>query len=80
MVKNRPANVGDVTHAGLIPGWEDPLGEGRATHSSTLPGESQGQRSLVGYSPWGQKESDMTERLRTHALLPASTLHVPGLV
>ena len=26
-----------------------------------LPGESQGQRSLVGYSPWGHKESDVTE-------------------
>ena len=26
-----------------------------------LPGESHGQRSLVGYSPWGCKESDMTE-------------------
>ena len=25
------------------------------------PGESQGQGSLVGYSPWGCKESDMTE-------------------
>ena len=30
-----------------------------------LPGESHGQRSLVGYSPWGCKESGMTERL-TH--------------
>ena len=28
-----------------------------------LPGESHGQRSLVGYSPWGLKESDMTEQL-----------------
>ena len=28
-----------------------------------LPGESHGQRSLVGYSPWGCKESDVTERL-----------------
>ena len=26
-----------------------------------LPGESQGQRSLAGYSPWGRKESDTTE-------------------
>ena len=26
-----------------------------------LPGESQGLRSLVGYSPWGRKESDMTD-------------------
>ena len=28
-----------------------------------LPGKSHGWRSLVGYSPWGRKESDMTERL-----------------
>ena len=28
-----------------------------------LPGDSQGQGSLVGYSPWGRKESDTTERL-----------------
>ena len=28
-----------------------------------LPGKSHGQRSLVGCSPWGCKESDMTERL-----------------
>ena len=28
-----------------------------------LPGESYGWRSLVGYNPWGCKESDMTEQL-----------------
>ena len=28
-----------------------------------LPGEFHGQRSLAGYSPWGCKESDMTEQL-----------------
>ena len=32
-------------------GRDDPLEEGMATHSSILPGESSGQRSLVGYSP-----------------------------
>ena len=32
-----------------------------ATHSSVLPGESQGRRSLVGYHQWGHTESDMTE-------------------
>ena len=31
-----------------------------------LPGESHGQRSLAGYSPWGGKESDTTERLSHH--------------
>ena len=33
-----------------------------------LPGESQGQRKLSGYSPWGQKVSDMSEQLSTHML------------
>ena len=32
-----------------------------ATYSNILPGESHGQRSLAGYSPWGHKELDMTE-------------------
>ena len=31
-----------------------------------LPGESHGWKSLVGYSPQGRKESDMTERLHFH--------------
>ena len=31
-----------------------------------LPGKSQGRRSLVGCSPWGHEESDMTERLHFH--------------
>ena len=40
-------------------GWEDPLEEGMATHSSILAmGKPHGQRSLAGYSPWGYKESD----------------------
>ena len=32
-----------------------------------LPGKFHGQRSLVGYSPWGRKELDMTERLNNEA-------------
>ena len=32
-----------------------------ATHASVLPGESQGQGSLVGYRLWGRIESDTTE-------------------
>ena len=38
-------------------GWEDPLEKGMATHCSVLPGEFHGQRSLVGYSPWGRKDT-----------------------
>ena len=42
-------------------GWEGPLEVGMATHSSILAREFHGQRKLVGYSPWGCKESDTTE-------------------
>ena len=38
-------------------GYDNYLEEDMATHSSILPGEFHGQRSLVGYSPWGQKET-----------------------
>ena len=44
-------------------GWEDPLEKEMATHSSTLAWKIHGQRSLVCYSPWGHRESDMTEQL-----------------
>ena len=44
-------------------GQEDPLEKELAPHSSTLAEKSHGQRSLVGYSPWGCKESDTTEQL-----------------
>ena len=44
-------------------GQEDPLEKRMATHSSILPREFRGQRSLAGYSPWGHRESDTTEQL-----------------
>ena len=34
-----------------------------------LPGESCGQRTLVGYSPWGCKESDTTKRLNNNIFI-----------
>ena len=37
---------------------DDPLEEGMATHSSILAWRIHGQRSLVGCSPWGHKESE----------------------
>ena len=63
MVKNLPANAGGLRDVGLIPGSEDPLEEGMASQCSPvfLLGDSHGQRSLGGYSPWGRKESDTTE-------------------
>ena len=43
-------------------GQEDLLEWKRQSTPVFLPGKSDGQRSLVGYSPWGCKESDMAER------------------
>ena len=48
-------------------GWEDPLEKEMGTHSSILAWKSHGWRTLVGYSPWGSKESNLIERL--HFLL-----------
>ena len=36
VAKNQPADAGDIREAGSIPGGEDPLEEGMATHSSIL--------------------------------------------
>ena len=46
-------------------GREDPLGKEIATHFSILAWTIPGQRSLVGYSPRGRKESDTTEQLHS---------------
>ena len=45
------------------------IGEGNGNPLLFLPGESHGWSSLVGYSPWGRKESDTTERLHFHFTL-----------
>ena len=55
-------NEGDL---GSIPGSERSPGEGNG-NQVFLPGESHGQRSLAGCSPWGRKESGRTERLHFH--------------
>ena len=46
-------------------GWEDLLKEEMKPHFSILAWESDGQRSLEGYSPWDCNKSDMTEHLST---------------
>ena len=64
MVKTSACNAGDpgsVSGLGRFP-WRR---KGQPT-PVFLPGQSHGQRSLVGYSPWGHKEWDMTERLHFH--------------
>ena len=47
-------------------GWEDPLRRKWQPTPVLLPGKSHGWRSMVGYSPWGHKELDTTERLHFH--------------
>ena len=72
VVKNLPANEGVRGPSGSIPGLRRAPGEGNGTHSIFLAWEIHGQRSLVGYSPWGHKELDMTEQLSmypTHQIL-----------
>ena len=65
MGKNLPANAGD---ADSIPGLGRSPGERNGNPTPVvLSGKSHGQRSLVGYSPWGHKELDMTELLSIHA-------------
>ena len=61
MVKNPPANEETVEKRARFLGQEDPLEEVMATHSSVLARRPHGQKSLVGYHPWGHKELDMTE-------------------
>ena len=58
MVKNLPANTEDLD---LIPGSRRPPGREWQPTPVSLPEEFHGQRSLVGYSLWVHKESDMTE-------------------
>ena len=47
-------------------GWEDPLKEEMATHSSILAWRIPWTEEPGSYSPWGSRESDTTERLSTH--------------
>ena len=66
MVKNLPTI--QQTQARSL-GQEDPMEKGMATHSSIPAGKPHEQRSLAAYSPWGLKESDMTEQLPLSLLL-----------
>ena len=60
MLKNLPA-VQETQFQPLGP--EDPLEKRMVPTPGFLPGEFHGQRSLVGYHPWGRRESDTVERL-----------------
>ena len=60
--------LGNVLHQECV---SCPEGRARQPTPVFLPGESQGQRSPAGYSPWGCKESDTTEvpsHTHTHSM------------
>ena len=56
---NSPSAIQEIQVRSL--GREDPLEEEMQPTPVFLPGESHGQRSLVGYSSWGRKELDTIE-------------------
>ena len=78
VVMNPPANAGDARDAGLVSRVKKiPWRREWQPIPVFSPGEFHGQRSLVGYSLWGHKESDTTEQLtcthtHTHTRVHAS--------
>ena len=62
-VKNPSANVGDLGSVSGL-GRSSGGGHGNSLQYSCLENPHE-QRSLAGYSPWGHKESDLTEQLST---------------
>ena len=64
MVKNLPANAGDM---GSIPGSERSFEKRMVTHSSILTWKILRTEVPVGYSPRGRKELDMPEQLNSNA-------------
>ena len=66
-VKNLPLQEAQETRVRSL-GQEEPPEEEMAAHSSVLAGEPHGQRSLVGYSPWGHRvgHDSVSEHVRVH--------------
>ena len=73
MIKKLPASAGDK-RCGFDP-WVGKIPRRRKWQPTPvfLPEKSHGKRILVGYSPWGLKESDATERLRTRMRMRTHT-------
>ena len=76
VLKNLPNNGGDIKRHGFNP-WVRKIPWRRAWQSTPvfLPGESHGQWSLAGYSPWDHKESNMTEPSNTFRHIYTHTVH-----
>ena len=76
VVKNLNANVGDLRHG--LDFWVGKISRSRKRQTILvfLPRESRGQRSLVGFSPWGHKELDMTDVTLHTCTQPYSYFHI----
>ena len=61
VVKNLPASAGDTRDVGSIPGSGRSPGEGHGNPVHSCLESPHGQRSLIGYNPWGHKKANMTE-------------------
>ena len=73
VLKNPPANAGDERDMGSIPGLGRFPWSGKWQLTPVfLPGKLQGQRSLVGYSPWLQRDRH-DRHTHTHARHPKIT-------
>ena len=83
MVKTPPAKAGDIRDVGLIDLCVRKIPWRRAWQPTPvfLPGESHGQRSLVGNSPWDHKEPDTMEAIEhtLTVLLTVGMRHTAGL-
>ena len=80
MVKNPPANAGDASDVGSIPGFGRSPGKWQPT-PVFLPGKFHEQKSLVGYSPWGHKESETDEHAcTTQWFFARQLLESPGVL
>ena len=80
VVKNPPANAGDPRVAGSIPGLGRSPGEGNGNPVQFSCLENSMDRSLVDYSPWGHKESDITEQLKSESEVVQSGLTLCDLI
>ena len=77
--KESTCNAGDL---GSIPGFNPRVRKipWRREWQATpvfLPGKFHGQMSLAGYSPWGHKESDVTENVQTHTAKEENKSQIP---
>ena len=76
MVKTLPANAGDTREESLIHGLGRSLGVENSKPFQYSCLENPMDRSLAVYSPWGHKESDITEQLSIHHLYSKTFMDV----